>query len=48
MRAQVTAVVAFDQRVIQAATDYTRDHPGLEQALLVWQAPAGTVVTTVG
>jgi undecaprenyl-diphosphatase len=37
VRAQVHAVVAFDQRVIQAATEYTRDHPALHQALLVWQ-----------
>src|SRR5690348_3123801 len=37
VRAQVGAVVQFDQQVIQAATDYTRDHPALQQALLVWQ-----------
>jgi undecaprenyl-diphosphatase len=37
VRAEVDSVITFDQRTIQAATDYTRDHPALRQALLVWQ-----------
>ncbi|KQR08532.1 phosphatase PAP2 family protein [Cellulomonas sp. Leaf334] len=37
VRAEVDSVITFDQRSIQAATEYTRDHPGVHQALLVWQ-----------
>ncbi len=37
VRAQVHAVVRFDEAAIRAATDVTRAHPALQQALLVWQ-----------
>ena len=37
VRAEVDAVIASTSEAIQAATEYTRDHPELQQALLVWQ-----------
>jgi len=37
VRAQAGAVVRFDVDAITAATDYTRSHPGLRHALLVWE-----------
>src|SRR4051794_3286804 len=37
VRAQVEDVLRLDQRAIRAATDYTRDHPELRHALVVWQ-----------
>ena len=37
VRAEVDAVVVLDQRAVQAATDYTRDHPAVREALLIWQ-----------
>jgi len=37
VRAQVGGVVRFDQRAISGATDYTRTHPDVHDALLVWQ-----------
>jgi undecaprenyl-diphosphatase len=37
VRAQVGTVVRLDEQAIAAATDYTRAHPDLHQALLVWQ-----------
>ncbi|WP_273653313.1 phosphatase PAP2 family protein [Cellulomonas fimi] len=37
VRAQVTAVVRFDEAVIAAATDVTRADPTLRTALVVWQ-----------
>ena len=37
VRAEVDAVITFDQQTLQAATEYTREHPGVHQALLVWQ-----------
>lgn len=37
VRAQASAVVVFDQDAVAAATDYTRDHPALHSAAIVWQ-----------
>ncbi|MBO3083079.1 phosphatase PAP2 family protein [Cellulomonas fengjieae] len=37
VRAQVGGVVRLDELVNVAATAYTREHPDLQQALLVWQ-----------
>jgi undecaprenyl-diphosphatase len=37
VRAQVPAVVAFDERAVLAATDLTRAHPALLRAALAWQ-----------
>lgn len=37
VRAQVDDVLRLDQQAIASATDFTREHPELRQALLVWQ-----------
>lgn len=37
VRAQVDDVLRLDRQAIEAATDFTRAHPGLEQALVAWQ-----------
>lgn len=37
VRAEVGAVVDLDEAAIRAATDVTRDDPGLRTALLAWQ-----------
>ncbi len=38
VRSEASVVVRFDQEVVRAATDAVRDHDGLRQALLAWQA----------
>src|SRR3954453_1825003 len=37
VRGEVEDVLRLDQHAIAAATDFTRAHPALEHALLVWQ-----------
>lgn len=50
VREQVGPLVDLDQRLIVAATDVTREHPGLLKSLLVWQeafVPLHTYLLTV-
>ena len=37
VRAQVEDVLRLDRQAIEAATSFTREHPALQQALVVWQ-----------
>lgn len=55
VREKFLPVIEFDEAVIRAATDLTREHPALRSALIVWQEltqprwvyAAGTVVALV-
>ena len=37
VRQKFLPVIEFDEAMILAATDFTRDHPGFRTALIVWQ-----------
>lgn len=37
VREKFLPVIEFDEAMILAATDFTRDHPGFRTALIVWQ-----------